>query len=573
MTNLTTAKNFGSRAAAFVYLAGLTLLLVFFQRRVKFVSQLVDGLHETATHNLWILSFLIAALGLALVLLQGLTYQVAFSSVTLIPITLSIWATWFGRIQLSTYDASSLIDLAWRLNSGQSPGSDFPNTLPPVHIILSKLSWVIFGHRWTSFTWLSLICTIVFLISSIFAWVYCSRNRSSSQIIVLTSLMVIPHVVIGHLWHSSTTALIAVATSCWLIAVSRNMDSKPIHCIFGFHLALLVCAKPNMGLPMALILVGLCSLKLWGNWAALRRVFSYAFISTCLIFYVSGINIRDYVHTLIGLAESRSTPNMLFPEEIDSYFQNRLITIYLSCTILFLIYGCVFLSSLIRKHTSQWLELMLGAGTFIVGLFGMATNWDIKESSIPLLLFGLLICSSVKSRSDTKVLRREIMTLPLLILVIWVLLSSFMLGASRWRMELTGPMFQRGVTNEFRGAMLHQVKGAPLLHAVVEQTQKVLEAENPKSVFFGPRMEFLYSQFEIKSPIGLPIWWHEGTSYLASDFLAISRAFEQQKFDILIFFKNDYTRFPRPLLQFISLNYSKDEAHSQLTLFRITPSK
>ena len=165
------------------------------------------------------------------------------------------------------------------------------------------------------------------------------------------------------------------------------------------------------------------------------------------------------------------------------------------------------------------------------------------------------------------------MTLPLLILVIWVLLSSFMLGASRWRMELTGPMFQRGVTNEFRGAMLHQVKGAPLLHAVVEQTQKVLEAENPKSVFFGPRMEFLYSQFEIKSPIGLPIWWHEGTSYLASDFLAISRAFEQQKFDILIFFKNDYTRFPRPLLQFISLNYSKDEAHSQLTLFRITPSK
>jgi hypothetical protein len=573
MTNVTTAKDIGMRAATFVYIAGLALLLFFFQRRVEFVSELVEGLHETATHNLWILSFLIAALGLALVLLQGFTYQVAFSSVTLIPITLSIWATWFGRIQLSTYDASSLIDLAWRLNSGQSPGSDFPNTLPPVHIILSKLSWIIFGHRWTSFTWLSLICTIIFLISSIFAWVYYSRNRSSSQIIVLTSLMVIPHVVIGHLWHSSTTALIAVATSCWLIAVMRNTISKPIHCIFGIHLALLICAKPNIGLPMALILVGLCILTLWRNWVALSRVFGCMFIGASLIFYVSGINIRDYVHTVIGLAGSRSTPNMLFPEGNDRYFQNRLTTLYLSCTILLLIYGYVSLSSLIRKHTSQWLELMVGVGTFIVGLFGMATNWDIKESSIPLTLFGLLIFSSVASRRYTNIPRREIMTLPLLILMTWVLLSSFMLGASRWRMELTGPMFQRGVTNEFQGAMLHEVKGSPLLHAVVEQTQKVLEAENPKSVFFGPRMEFLYSQFEIKSPIGLPIWWHEGTSYLASDFSAINRTFEQQKFDILIFFKNDYTRFPGSLLQFISLNYTKDEAHSQLTLFRLTSSK
>ena len=573
MTNVTTAKDIGSKVAPFVYIAGLALLLVFIQRRVEFVSELLDGLHETATHNLWILSFLIALFGLALVLLQGFTYQVAFSSVMLIPITLSIWATWFGRIQLSTYDASSVIDLAWRLNSGQSPGSDFPNTLPPVHIILSKLSWIIFGYRWTSFTWLSLICTIVFLISSIFAWVYCSRNRSSSQIIVLSSLMVIPHVVIGHLWHSSTTALIAVATSCWLIAVVRNVVSKPIHCIFGIHLALLVCAKPNVGLPMALILVGLCILTLWRNWLALSRVFSCTFIGTSLIFYVSGVNMRDYVHTLIGLAGSRSTPNMLFPDGVDGYFQNRLTTLYLSCTILLLIYGCFSLSSLIRKHTSRWLELMVGVGTFSTGLFGMATNWDIKESSIPLMLFGLLIFSSVASWREINILRREIMILPLLILVMWVLLSSFMLGASRWRMELTGPMFQRGVTSEFRGTMLHQVKGAPLLHAVVEQTQKVLEAESPKSVFFGPRMEFLYSQFEIKSPLGLPIWWHEGTSYLASDFLGISRAFEQEKFDILIFFKNDYTRFPRSLQQFISLNYAKDEAHSQLTLFRITSSK
>ena len=573
MTNVTTAKHFGARAAAFVYIAGLALLLVFFQRRVEYVSELVDRLHETATNNLWVFSILIAVFGLALFRLQGFTYQVAFSSVMLIPITLSIWATWFGRIQLSTYDASSLIDLAWRLNSGQSPGSDFPNTLPPVHIFLTKLSWLLFGYQWTSFTWLSLVFTIVLLISSIFAWVYCSRNRSSSQTMVLISLMVIPHVVIGHLWHSSSTALIAVATSCWFIAVMRNAASKPIQCIFGFHLAMLICAKPNIGLPMALILVSLCILTLLRDWVALSRVFCCTFVGASLIFYVSGVNLRDYSHTLIGLVGSRSTPNMFFPDGIDGYFQNRLVTLYLSCTILLMVYVYVSLSSLLRKQTSQWLELMVGIGTFSTGLFGMATNWDIKESSIPLMLFGLLILSSVASSRVTSILRREVLTLPLLILVTWVLLSSFMLGASRWRMELTGPMFQRGVTNEFRGAMLHEVKGSPLLHAVVEQTQKVLEAENPKSVFFGPRMEFLYSQYGIESPIGLPIWWHEGTSYLPSDFVDIRRAFEDRKFDILIFFKNDYTRFPGPLLQFMSLNYAKDEAHSQLTLFRVTSSR
>ena len=324
---------------------------------------------------------------------------------------------------------------------------------------------------------------------------------------------------------------------------------------------------------MALILVSLCILTLLRDWVALSRVFCCTFVGASLIFYVSGVNLRDYSHTLIGLVGSRSTPNMFFPDGIDGYFQNRLVTLYLSCTILLMVYVYVSLSSLLRKQTSQWLELMVGIGTFSTGLFGMATNWDIKESSIPLMLFGLLILSSVASSRVTSILRREVLTLPLLILVTWVLLSSFMLGASRWRMELTGPMFQRGVTNEFRGAMLHEVKGSPLLHAVVEQTQKVLEAENPKSVFFGPRMEFLYSQYGIESPIGLPIWWHEGTSYLPSDFVDIRRAFEDRKFDILIFFKNDYTRFPGPLLQFISLNYAKDEAHSQLTLFRVTSSR
>lgn len=81
---------------AFVYVAGLALLLVFFQRQVEFVSELVAGLHNTATQNLWILSILIAALGLALVLLRDFTYQVAFSSMMFIPIMLSIWATWLS---------------------------------------------------------------------------------------------------------------------------------------------------------------------------------------------------------------------------------------------------------------------------------------------------------------------------------------------------------------------------------------------------------------------------------------------------------------------------------------------
>lgn len=552
------------------YLVGFALLFMFLQHRVTSIAGTIDHLHEKATQNLWFVALIVVLASIGASLAKGIAGRVTFLAALAIPLVLTIWSTWFGRFQLSTYDASSIIDLAWRLKSGQSPGIDFSNTLPPLHLVLTKLSWSLWGYRWTSFTYMSMWSTIALGISSMIAWGFNTKKQSRLQLIILGSVIAVPHVVIGHLWHSSTSTLVAISAACWMLALVENELSRPTQIVLAIHLGLLIGAKPNIGLPMALILAiaGICILR--RRLSSLFLMGSISFLTTAILVLASNIDMQNYVHTLSGLAQSRSTPNMLFPDGLDSYFHHRLISIYTGGVILLLIYAIMSMRNLSKMLITARYRTLIGFGSVLVSLFGMATNWDIKESSLSLMLFGFLVLASSQTKDMPQILRQVLTFLPLTIFSFWLLFSSFMLGASRWRMELTGPMFQRGVTNELTGGVLDEVRGSPLLQAVVNQVQNVLEIEKPGTVFFGPRMEFLYSQFKINSPQGLPIWWHEGTSYLAADEPSFRKTFTSLKFDILIFFKNDYTRIPISIMQIIASEYTADETHSQLTIFRKT---
>jgi hypothetical protein len=70
-------------------------------------------------------------------------------------------------------------------------------------------------------------------------------------------------------------------------------------------------------------------------------------------------------------------------------------------------------------------------------------------------------------------------------------------------------------------------------------------------LFFGPRMEWAYAQFNLKSPSKMPLWWHPGSSFSLNDTNSIFVNFKENNFNKLVFLKDDKTRIPLSIVKHI----------------------
>ena len=102
---------------------------------------------------------------------------------------------------------------------------------------------------------------------------------------------------------------------------------------------------------------------------------------------------------------------------------------------------------------------------------------------------------------------------------------------------------------------------------LLQQVDSVVDASKGKKIFFGPLMEFLYAREGLSSPSNLPVWWHPGSSYAISREPDISQAWQEHRFDVLIFNKNDRTRFPQALLSEIQSQYEFDNSNRAIDVF------
>ncbi|OIN00907.1 hypothetical protein A9236_06865 [Polynucleobacter sp. QLW-P1DATA-2] len=54
---------------------------------------------------------------------------------------------------------------------------------------------------------------------------------------------------------------------------------------------------------------------------------------------------------------------------------------------------------------------------------------------------------------------------------------------------------------------------------------------------FGPRLEYLYSQYNLIPPENLPLWWHVGTSYSHSRIPEIRKTLSSPAVKFIVFEK------------------------------------
>lgn len=482
----------------------------------------------------------------------------------IVAIGLVIASARFGMHQIGTYDASSIVEFGWRLDLGQIPFRDFPFTLPPTFAAVVRMCWSVLGRGWGSFVLGSAVSTLALMLCS---WRGLTKSGFSSTVneALMTCGLVIPHLALGHIWHSALTSQIALASATWLVAW-RNDKSTESSVVLGSLLGLLVLSKPNVAGPMMIVSTFWIA-RFWVR-RSVAIILTSAGVMCSGILLVSKCSPIEVLRTALQLFSSRSTPAQLFPDGLDGFGK-----FFFTNTYLILIIGAVV--ALMRIWVSRragvnpdWNSLLLGIGCLISSLAGMSTNWDIKSSDLPLAVVGVLLMNWSSNTSAGKGWVDNIGNLTLSLTLAGLVLINFSIGTSRWRMQLTGPMTQPAESAVMTGRVLDGVHASPLLEAVDQQIGAVVATSHTHNIFLGPRLEIFYSRFNLTSPMHLPLWWHPGTSFTKRDEAGILHAFEDARFSTAIFFKQDFTRFPTELMNVLTNEFTVDDNHSQLTIFR-----
>jgi hypothetical protein len=471
----------------------------------------------------------------------------------------SIWL--LGMRQFGGYDHSAMIQAGWVQLSALVPFQDHPCTFPPLFFLGCKYALLLFGVRWSAFVFLM----AVFAASS---YLFLSRQLRALGFPALgaTTLAVATEVgtcvVCSFWWHNPVASVVVVMVFLSALVCLARADDWASWIFLGISSALLVLGKPNAW-PIA----G-CIALLWFSREAGRRTRALVFpgLAVALAGVVCWLNrlapLR-VLRTWAELAETRGNPlSMIGLEDLAPVERDILIWLVGAVVLLFV----VVLVDGRGELSRYWREYACCAATAFTSLAMASMNYEIKTSDLTPLVVALAVAAfrPWSSRRLDGIARRA----TVLVTVFLVALSSYW-GVTRLRVRGIGEraFFESVPLQTIQTGFFAGLRSGPRLIAVLHQVGAVLDTYPSTKVFFGPRMEFSYAAFRRDPPRGLPIWWHPGSSYPASDAVAVSRTLESADFDLLIFLKGDYTRMPRRALLHRLRSYDRVSGFGELDVY------
>ena len=493
--------------------------------------------------------------------MQKNVFRASLSALVLLVVATSVYIVFTLQFRFGGYDLSPLIDSGWRVLSGQRPNRDFICTFPPILYLGAAAAFRVFGVQWMALSLASVSYTLGLTFLGVRVLFLLRGTIDEARVLGLSwafaALELLPILVVGHPWHSSWTedaALYAILTT-FALALSTRPDRVFRHELLvhlGFAEVLLVLSKPNTALPT----LAFCMLALLLRPQRTRNVLyplAGGLFFSGVVLFLAGINLiatyRLYFHLSTRLVSGDS--------RFEELFSNPMIpgglpdlAVYLA---IFpsLIWVLTFGASALRSREMAWLGV-LALGSCIVTLLGLGTNVEFHLVDFPCLLLGAaLLVAALPSRPPlfiTGVLAQSLFSLVLI---------GFFHAQTRSRMQAVGVWGRDscGLQTSRNDRFFGKFSACSGFFTVLSETDAALSATSSKHVFFGPRMEFLYARNGIPSPIGLPLWWHPGSSYPEEDTTKVVQAWEADQFDLLIFPHNDRTRVPKKILDDMAQNY------------------
>ena len=480
----------------------------------------------------------------------------------------SIYNVFALQYRFGGYDLSPLIDAGWRVSSGQIPNRDFICTFPPIVDLAAAEAFRAFGVRWVALgITSSAICMILVLLGlRIVSVLRAVLGDKPALFLSLTysALYLMPFLVVGHLWHSSLTEgfiLYALLATYALIVVNPASRSRRVELLFHLWLAesLLLLGKPNTAIPAIFLCVAALLIARLPVWFPLLTTL-FALIGDSLVLMRVHTSLISTFQVYSHLT-SRFAPREFF----DAVFQDPTVAGVLE---LLIVYSTVLpvLWLVLRVTLRRPIQLrndpvaVLALGACVISLIGFGTNVVFKIVDAPCMLMGFALLS-LKAEGDpsiadsaVKVWRGSFAYITTTLFILAVFLSAtraFMQGSSVWGYDSCGVP----IVDDHQDAFFGDFHCCKPFFSILAESDVALAEHPGKSVFFGPRMEFLYARDHIASPRGLPLWWHPGSSYSTSSESDVVRAWQSDRFDRLVFLHHDRTRLPTALLTLIARDY------------------
>lgn len=474
-----------------------------------------------------------------------------------------------GRSEFGGYDLSAMIDGGYRVLNGQVPSSDFVCTYPPTYYLFAEFAFRIFGLHWSSILAAeNALYLLLVLLGLRLCWLSNSgqqneRHYHLAWIYVAAQSMLL--LAVNHLWHSTTASgfaayaiLVAYALTCRLSSAQRIEVAG--HLAFTFSILLL--SKPNTAWPAILVCIA-CLFKDRQLRLPATLAFVIAVLADICLLRPFHVGLLDVLHSYLGLS-GRAIPRLfivgIYPE------RNRIGAITVFLTYAFLSIAVLRMLAIAwRDRARIWRSStdLLCFGAALVSLIGLGTNWDLKVVDVAPLLVGMAIFATTNQQ------RYERLMLPLEWSVGLLLLFVAVLGIDRIRMKEVGPWAGKhyGRKIEIHDPFFGDFTTRQAFGLVLQEADVITSHSSGKRIFFGPRMEFLYARDRLTSPSHLPLCWHPGTSYPMALESSVEDAWEKDKFDVLIFNKDDRTRFPEKILNDISAEYTFDGSQKAIDVY------
>lgn len=456
------------------------------------------------------------------------------------------------------YDLSPLIDSGWRVYVGQAPNRDFICTFPPVLYLAVALAFRTVGVRWLAISLAGVMFPLL-LTTAELRILHLLRSQIPEPclrwlVVVYSALQMTPLLAIGFPWHSSwteTSSLYALLVTFALATSTPPPRSVPIEYLIHLCLAesLLLLAKPNVALP---ILLGCTLALLLAHRArsALLGLLGSALLSSLLLGFAHtslAATFRVYLQLTSRFRPGHFLSGILYNKDLSVGFQRWIIyAIILPATLWIIIQA-------LRRGPSPpvWLRA-LALTAALASWLGIGTNVEFSLIDAPTLLLAAAFVATTRSHTFAR------SALSVATYVCFAIALFY--GLSRARMQEVGVWAEAetcGVEARIRDRFFGSFTTCRNLSSVIEETDSAIHTLAPRSVFFGPRMEFLYARERLASPRGLPLWWHPGSSYPLSSLPAILAAFDADRPQVLIFLHDDRSHMPAALLDRMSREYQQ----------------
>jgi len=476
----------------------------------------------------------------------------------------SVGILFYGMRQFGSIDHAILIDSAWRLYQGQVPYQSFCCKLPPGFLIGGVLAFNLFGLRWFSLLLVNALFAIATFCWS--AWLLRKFTKDGLVSLFLASLLqVASTVLLSHWWYNTAAVIAGILfplSAIYFLSEKRSIAASLSY--FG-SLLLLVLMKPNIA---GIEVVGITSIVFFASSA--RKRFQVIFLSglagISFIAILSLFNIN--LNYLLASYSSISQRAFTFSQFLEKNWHDAPIIERGLFVVSWIVLGLLLLEMCIR--IMPYINAIIGIAFIVLlaGIIFIINGTENELVSVQLLVFGVWIVA------------RECLTLGKCInsYRVLIFLCCFLLGASigetlvRYRVLQAGfcLFFQEETSRErLSGDFFQRFCGSPIfteLHRELANTIPLF-TETRRSVWFGPRLVWAYADFGLPSPINQPLIWEKGVLYASQEEDALIQDWEQKKFDVLIFFRDDTVYLPKKLLAFIKENYFLFQRKNFITVY------